>query len=1190
MIEVNSNDATTDINKVLSMLDYLIDMASIRSIPIRNYRLYERLLWVSDVPNVKNCDLVNRNMEISNDPDIWLEIRKYDEPEIPPIPNKCAPWIMWNVVNSDDPPTLKDEIQRDIPSEGLFVDSDGHESNHDKQYLVDYPHISDEWQRYISDKWTVWKGHHDDWVLMNDLYQKLFAIHQDISKLGEEYEFVLAMGLFEWRTPNNQEIDRHVVVANASIEMDAELAKITVRAHPDGCRLRPEYELFEPDYRPHYSEAQATGDLKDADDIPWATECVEKVLQSVVNTVSANGRYYSDMYRDEHKHVRQNPVITYAPAFILRKRSSKGLIEVLRGIKANIEQGHTDLGELGGIAEVTNNRDIVRGSVHDSHHTDDSNTDGSVFFPKPANDEQMHIIHKLRTSNGVLVQGPPGTGKSHTIANLICHLLATGQRILITAKTPRALLVLHELLPVEIRPLCISLLGEGMDEREALERSVGAILTKSDTWSSRKSITKIAALESKWHDHKSELSLLTKNLHDIRNAEINNHTVVPGVYEGTAAYIARSILMHQKTYGWFVDHVSPDSSCPFTANQLIGLLHDYRLILNIDRDDILKSLPVDLVDCGSIYSQFEQEIELIGTIDNLAPVANQAFVEQLSSWTIDDLKTCQSIIEKFVMCSNQVTAESGEWVIRAVQDVLSGKLQEWKVRLLNTEELLQHIAPHVTLADITKMDITGECEQAKLIEDANKRKKYISECGESVIKGAFNADWRNTNYISKSVRLNGQPCTSVADLSRLITIVDVNMSLQRAMNFWEGVFSFETSQITLLVAQITSLCDTVRKILVLHDYQNEIRDIIDLHKMTVEPVWADHDNLRSILHSCDCVVAQHQLKLLRQSLSNAANQLREHSTEHHPIHNVLAKAIEQRSITDYTSAFNQVQTLKSQQTVLMRFENLNAVCPELVKQLYQDDQSPVWENRLANIEGAWQWAQACSWLRSFSNQSGYETLTVRTIQVEDEIKKIIAELASLHAWSFCFSRLAVEHKEHMTSWQLAMKRLGKATGKQAWRYRREAQTHLSECNEAVPGWIMPLHRIWDTITPRQGMFDVIIIDEASQCSIEALPLFYLAKKIIIVGDDQQISPEVVGINEDKVFLMQRERLSGFQHTIAFDLHSSLFDHGRLRYGSSKVSLREHFRCMPEIIRFSNEMCYSSSPLVPLRQYPPDRCQ
>ena len=56
------------------------------------------------------------------------------------------------------------------------------------------------------------------------------------------------------------------------------------------------------------------------------------------------------------------------------------------------------------------------------------------FFPKPFNDDQISIIHRLDEADGVVVQGPPGTGKTHTIANIICHYLATGRRVLVTSK------------------------------------------------------------------------------------------------------------------------------------------------------------------------------------------------------------------------------------------------------------------------------------------------------------------------------------------------------------------------------------------------------------------------------------------------------------------------------------------------------------------------------------------------------------------------------------------------------------------------------------------------------------------------------------------------------------------------------------------------------------------------------------
>lgn len=134
---------------------------------------------------------------------------------------------------------------------------------------------------------------------------------------------------------------------------------------------------------------------------------------------------------------------------------------------------------------------------------------------------------------------------------------------------------------------------------------------------------------------------------------------------------------------------------------------------------------------------------------------------------------------------------------------------------------------------------------------------------------------------------------------------------------------------------------------------------------------------------------------------------------------------------------------------------------------------------------------------------------------------------------------------------------------------------------------MPLHRVFDSIDPEPGMFDVVIVDEASQCGPDALPLFYIGKKVLIVGDDKQISPSHVGVHREHVHQRMREFLDDFEHQGSFDLERSLFDHGELRIGN-RIVLREHFRCMPEIIRFSNDLCYRSTPLIPLRQYPPHR--
>ena len=66
-----------------------------------------------------------------------------------------------------------------------------------------------------------------------------------------------------------------------------------------------------------------------------------------------------------------------------------------------------------------------------------------------------------------------------------------------------------------------------------------------------------------------------------------------------------------------------------------------------------------------------------------------------------------------------------------------------------------------------------------------------------------------------------------------------------------------------------------------------------------------------------------------------------------------------------------------------------------------------------------------------------------------------------------------------------------------------------------------------------------------------------------------------------------QHLDGIPFSETLDPATSLFDQAAVRYGN-RIPLREHFRCMPEIIRFSNELCYTDTPLIPLRQYPPSR--
>ena len=117
------------------------------------------------------------------------------------------------------------------------------------------------------------------------------------------------------------------------------------------------------------------------------------------------------------------------------------------------------------------------------------------------------------------------------------------------------------------------------------------------------------------------------------------------------------------------------------------------------------------------------------------------------------------------------------------------------------------------------------------------------------------------------------------------------------------------------------------------------------------------------------------------------------------------------------------------------------------------------------------------------------------------------------------------------------------------------------------------------------------MDEASQTGIDGLYLYYLGEQTIVVGDNQQISPYGIGIKEEMLIELQQRFLKDIPFHASLGATSSLYDHAKIRF-EGKIVLREHFRCMPEIIQFSNDLCYAAhgTPLIPLKTYPPNRLQ
>jgi very-short-patch-repair endonuclease len=237
-----------------------------------------------------------------------------------------------------------------------------------------------------------------------------------------------------------------------------------------------------------------------------------------------------------------------------------------------------------------------------------------------------------------------------------------------------------------------------------------------------------------------------------------------------------------------------------------------------------------------------------------------------------------------------------------------------------------------------------------------------------------------------------------------------------------------------------------------------------------------------------------------------------------------------------------------------------------------------------DVNAAWRWRQ----LEDELNRRDAVSLPDLLRRLDERrgiLRELTAELADRRAWRAQATRTSLPQRQALMGFASAKKRIGKGTGKRAARLAKMARELMTEARSAVPVWIMPIVKAAEVFDPRSTRFDVVIVDESSQCEVTGLLAMYLGRQVVVVGDDEQVSPSAVGEKTIDAQHLIDAYLQGIPNKQLYDGHQSLYDIAKQSFGGT-ICLLEHFRCVPDIIRFSNALSYDGS-LKPLREARPD---
>ena len=231
----------------------------------------------------------------------------------------------------------------------------------------------------------------------------------------------------------------------------------------------------------------------------------------------------------------------------------------------------------------------------------------------------------------------------------------------------------------------------------------------------------------------------------------------------------------------------------------------------------------------------------------------------------------------------------------------------------------------------------------------------------------------------------------------------------------------------------------------------------------------------------------------------------------------------------------------------------------------------------------WRLRRLATWLDRIDRHNEFRRIETERRDTEDRLAKVYKDIVGARAWCELASRATPKVKVSLAAYAAAMRRLGRGGGKLANHWRRAAREAADGSKNALPCWIMPHHRVSESLPSEIGIFDLVIVDEASQSTVAALPALLRAKQILIVGDDKQVSPSFVGRPISRITALVDAYLGSQIRDFrdAFREDASLYHLGGIVFASGKLMLKEHFRCVAPIIEYSKREFYNGE-LEPLR--------
>ncbi|MDQ6849685.1 MAG: AAA family ATPase, partial [Actinomycetota bacterium] len=1073
--------------------------------------------------------------------------------------------------------------------------------------LEERPEITELFGLWMQD-WRSWALQERRDRTVRSFYGELFSIYVTAAGHPEELELVVGVGCLAWAPEGHPVVRRHLLTAPVGVHFEDDTGQLSVTTKESSERISVEIDMLDPGL---ITNPQHVNDVRErARDLmahPLHRDESGALVRRIVHTLAPDAEY-RDV--DEIGAGAGRPIAAFAPAIILRKRSQRGLVEIFRTIVAQLKDSNSVPEGVLPLIDPDHCPQLDAGQSEGER--DDGalvRVDGDPFLPLPVNDVQLRILRQVDSHAQTLVQGPPGTGKTHTAAALISHLLAQGKRVLVTAHTDRALKEVRAKLPEAIQPLAVAVVGTSREDMSDLRVAVERIAATAADYDAEDPALAVAQTLDRIDELRRRRAAVYRDLLSAREHEVHVHEF--GAYRGTLAAIAQQHDIDSTRLGWLEDHVAAAHGPAPLGN--VEILEWRALLIDdgLRADEAearlrlldLSCLPdpltfADLVQAEAHADRDDARYASLRDHPAFGPVSH-----------LDDRVVREELRSRLHELAGEIDSLSRRpeaWMREALSDTRTGRASIWEARGQELSALIARAAPLVQqLGSVT--DIAAAAELGRLVPLAIELQDHLAAGGR--IKpgangmpkiGPFTArQVKQAQPLFEAVRVDGAPPTTAIQLNAFLIWAEGTKTLAALDRAWPAYVSIppEDTLRERLQWHVRELAQLGRIVGVAAKLRREEERLARLGLPL--PDWNNLSAIRTYADLVDAAAAADALTAARAPLDQLQQQIawEVHWSDAAPAVHELHQSVTGRDHETYSSAIARLHRLTDVRRAVGRRDELGdrlaAHAPLLCTAITGSPHDEDWSTRIDAFTEAWTWTAASAWIRE-RKALDVNALQAEVTWLEQEIRAEVEILAAMRAWNHAVAsdRLSRAARASLEQYAYLVRRLGKGTGKYQAQRKAEIRQAMDRCRPAVPVWILPIYRIADQLRIQPDMFDVVIVDEASQAGLEATFLQYLAPRIVVIGDDKQVSPSAVGVDQQQLRDLAGQYLHDDPYRSSWqDPQRSLFDEAKMRF-SGMLTLVEHRRCVPEIIGFSNRIAYEPDGirLIPVRQYGADRLE